>query len=370
MANPPGRQRRRTATANSSPYYNGSVKSWDVIIAGAGIIGVSLALELRERGLSVLVLDRAEPGGEASSAAAGMLAAADPETPSALRPIAFESARMFPDFVRKLETAGKMQVDFRRIGTIALLHEAPAPAEYRPLSTDELRRLEPSLKNTGQSAFFVPEDSVDPFLLMRAALAAARNLGVEIRGHAAVKDIRPRGNAVEVLTDAERFSARFVVDCRGAWSGAPVRPRKGQMLYVQPRAGVLQHVLRAPDVYLVPRSSGKALVGATVEDVGYDKSVDPATIHSLLSAAAKYLPDLAAAPITQSWAGLRPGTPDDLPILGPTEASGVFLASGHFRNGILLAPITAKIMANLVEGRPSPLDIGAFAPSRFHSSPK
>ena len=346
------------------------MKSWDVIIAGAGIIGVSLALELRERGLAVLVLDRAEPGGEASSAAAGMLAAADPETPSALRPMAFESARMFPEFVRKLETAGKMPVDFRRVGAIAFLHEAPAPAEYRSLSTDELQRLEPSLKNAGQSAFFVREDSVDPFLLMQAALAAARSLGIEIRGHASVKEIRSRGKAVEVLTEADTFTARCAVDCRGAWSGAPIKPRKGQMLYVQPRTAVLQHVLRAPDVYLVPRSSGKVLIGATVEDVGYNKSVDPATIHSLLSAAAKYLPELSSAPITQSWAGLRPGTPDDLPIIGPTETPGVFIASGHFRNGILLAPITAKIMADLVEGRPSPLDIGAFASSRFHSSLK
>jgi glycine oxidase len=137
------------------------------------------------------------------------------------------------------------------------------------------------------------------------------------------------------------------------------------MLYVQPRTAVLQHVLRAPDVYLVPRSNGKVLIGATVEDVGYDKSVDPAAIHALLNAAAKYLPELASAPITQSWAGLRPGTPDGLPILGATETPGVLIASGHFRNGILLAPITAKIMANLVEGRPSPLSIAAFAPSRF-----
>jgi glycine oxidase len=346
------------------------VKSWDVIIAGAGIIGVSLALELRERGLTVLVLDRADPGAEASSAAAGMLAAADPETPSAMRPMAFESARMFPEFVRKLEAAGKMQVDFRRVGTIALVPEAPAPAEYRPLSTDELQRLEPSFQAARQSAFFVQEDSVDPFLLMRAALAAASNLGAEIRGHVAVKKIRQDVNTVEVLTEADTFAARCAVDCRGAWSGPPVRPRKGQMLYVQPQRGVLQHVLRAPDVYLVPRSSGKVLVGATVEDVGYDKSVDPATIHSLFSAATKYLPELAAAPITQGWAGLRPGTPDGLPILGVTETPGVFIASGHFRNGILLAPITAKIMANVVEGHPSPLDITAFAPSRFHSSLK
>ena len=346
------------------------MKSWDVIIAGAGIIGVSLALELRERGLTVLVLDRAGPGGEASSAAAGMLAAADPETPAALRPMAFESARMFPEYVRKLETDGKMQVDFRRAGTIALLSDAPAPAEYRSLSTDELQRLEPSLKSSGKSAFFVQEDSVDPFLLMQAALSAASSIGVVIRGHVAAREINSRANAVEVFTEADTFAARCAVDCRGAWSGAPVRPRKGQMLYVQPRTAMLQHVLRAPDVYLVPRTSGKILIGATVEDVGYDKSVNPATIQSLLSAATKYMPELESAPITQSWAGLRPGTPDDLPIIGPTEKPGIFIASGHFRNGILLAPITAKIMADLIESRPSPLDIAAFSPDRFPSKRK
>jgi glycine oxidase len=346
------------------------VKPWDVIIAGAGIIGVSLALELRERGFAVLVLDRAEPGGESSSAAAGMLAAADPETPSALRPMAFASARMFPEFVRKLEAAGKMQVDFRRVGSIALLPDEPAPDEYRPLPADELQRVEPSLKSTGQSAFFVQEDSVDPSLLMQAALAAARNLGVEVRGHAAVQDIRPRDKGVQVLTHADTFTARYAVDCRGAWSGPPVKPRKGQMLYVLPQATLLQHVLRTPEVYIVPRSSGKVLIGATVEDVGYDKTVDPVIVHSLFSAATKYLPELATAPITHSWAGLRPGTPDGLPIIDVAETSGVFVASGHFRNGILLAPITAKIMADLVEGRPSPLDIGAFALSRFYSSLK
>jgi glycine oxidase len=344
------------------------VKSWDAIIVGAGIIGVSLALELRERGASILVLDRAEPGSEASSAAAGMLAASDPETPIALRPLAMESARMFPAFVQKLESAGKMQVDFRRIGSIALLPDASAPNKYRSLSPSELQLLEPSLHTPGQSAFFVQEDSVDPLLLMQAALAAARNLGVEIRGYTAVNEIRLHHRAVEVLTEADTFTATSVVDCRGAWSGAPVRPRKGQMLYVQPQASLLQHVLRTPDIYIVPRSSGKVLIGATVEDVGFDKTVNPSAIHQLLSAADKYLPGLASAPIIQSWAGLRPGTPDDLPILGPTKAAGVFVAAGHFRNGILLAPITARIMTDLVVGRSSPMDISDFSPDRFRST--
>jgi glycine oxidase len=345
------------------------VKSWDVIIVGAGIIGVSLALELQERGATVLVLDRAEPGAEASSAAAGMLAAADPETPAALRPLAMESARMFPAFVQQLETAGRMEVDFRRVGTIALLPDAEALGEYRSLSSEDLHRLEPLVHNSKQSAFFVQEDSVDPLLLMQAALAAARNSGIEMRGNTAVQEIRARDSAVEVLTEADTLTAASVVDCRGAWSEPPVRPRKGQMLYVQPDTSVLEHVLRAPDVYIVPRSSGKVLVGATVEDVGFDKSVNPSAIQQLLGAATKYVPDLAPAAIIQSWAGLRPGTPDDLPIMGPTEAVGVYVSTGHFRNGILLAPITAKIMADLLNGRPSPLEITAFAPSRFRNTP-
>ena len=344
------------------------MKSWDVIIAGAGIIGVSLALELRERGHAVMVLDRAGPAVNHLPPRRACWLRPIPKRPPPCDRWLCKRADV-SRICAKLETAGKMQVDFRRVGTIALLPDEPAPAEYRPLSADELQRLEPSLKTAGQSAFFVQEDSVDPSLLMQAALAAAHNLGVEIRGHAEVRTSPARQRSRSF--HRSRYVHRAF---RGRLPGRMVRrasrPRKGQMLYVQPQTGVLQHVLRAPDVYLVPRSTGKILIGATVEDVGYDKSVDPSAIHSLFSAAAKYLPELASAPITQSWAGLRPGTPDDLPILGPTEMPGVFIASGHFRNGILLAPITAKIMADLVEGRPSPLDISAFAPSRFRKTLK
>ncbi len=345
------------------------MKSWDVIISGAGIIGVSLALELRERGAQVLVLDSGDPGRESSSAAAGMLAPADPETPLALRPLATASAEMFPAYVQKLESAAHIQVDFRRLGAIALQQDASVPREYGSLSASDLQQLEPSLNPQDLSAFFVQEDSVDPQLLMQAALSAAQNLGIEIRGHSAVKDIRARDGKVEVSTDAGPFVAYSAINCQGAWAGAPVRPRKGQMLYVQPHARLLQHVLRTPEIYIVPRGTGKILVGTTVEDVGFDKSVQTSTIHNLLSAAAKYVPELAAAEITQSWAGLRPGTPDDLPILGPTDVPGTFVASGHFRNGILLAPMTARIMADLIEGRTLPFDISSFSPARFSLKP-
>ena len=341
------------------------MNSCDVVIAGAGIIGVSLALELRERGAKALVLDRGEPGNEASSAAAGMLAATDPETPAALRPLAVESARIFPDFVNKIESLSGLKTDFRRQGTITFTDAAQAPREYTRLSADELHRLEPLLRNHGHAAFFNQEDSIDPRLLMRATLSAAQNRGVEIRGNTGMKEIRSRPSGVEVITTAGVFAASAAVNCCGAWSGAPVKPRKGQMLYVQPREALLQHVVHAPDVYIVPRSTGKILVGATVEDVGFDKSVSSSVIQDLLMAGAKYLPELGSAPVVESWAGLRPGTPDDLPILGPTDIPRVFVASGHFRNGILLAPITAEIMANMVLGKSPSLDIGAFTFSRF-----
>jgi glycine oxidase len=340
---------------------------WDVIIAGAGLIGVSLALELHERGAHVLVLDQRDPGAEASSAAAGMLAPTDPGTPPALRPLAMESARLYPEFVRTIESLSGMETGFRRHGTVAFLKSAAeTPSGYSPLSNHELHRLEPNLQSHGQAAFSIQEDSVDPRLLMRAALAAAQNQGVEIRGHTAVTTLRSRGDGAEVDTAGGVLAAGAAVNCRGAWAGAPVRPRKGQMLYLQPqKTSLLQHVVHAPEVYIVPRSSGKILVGATVEDRGFDKTVEAATIHGLAKAAARYLPELESATTLESWAGLRPGTPDDLPLLGPTDAPGIFIAGGHFRNGILLAPITAKIMADLITRRPQQPEITPFSPARF-----
>ncbi|MFI5106999.1 MAG: NAD(P)/FAD-dependent oxidoreductase, partial [Terriglobales bacterium] len=177
---------------------------------------------------------------------------------------------------------------------------------------------------------------------------------------------RSEGGLIEVTTSAGPLVAKAAVNCCGSWSGAPVAPRKGHMLYVQPqRTGQMQHVVRAPDSYMVPRSNGKILLGTTVEDAGFNKSVMPATIQKLHAAAARYFPELAAAPVTATWTGLRPGSPDDLPLMGETETPGVFVASGHFRNGILLAPLTAQIMANLVMGKPPGMDISAFSPLRF-----
>ena len=338
----------------------------DVIIAGAGIIGVSVALELQERGAAVLVLDRGEPGKEASSAAAGMLAALDPETPVPLRALALESARLFPSYVRKIEEISGMKVDFRLQGTISLLKDELAPPGYQPLSGEDLVRLEPALGTRDYRAFFLEEASVDPPLLIRAALRAAAAKGIEVRAHTEVKEIRFQAGCVAIVTGGDRLSSSVAVNCRGAWSGDPVRPRKGQMLSVpQPASALLEHVVMTPEVYLVPRSSGKIVIGATVEDVGFDKTVQPATIHTLHQTASRFVPDLEKAPVIESWAGMRPGSPDDLPLLGETDTPRVFAATGHFRNGILLAPFTARIMANLITGKPAGMDISAFSPERF-----
>lgn len=343
----------------------------DIIIVGAGIIGVTLALEMRERGASVTVLEHATPGREASSAAAGMLAAADPETPVALRDFALESARIYPEFVAKLEKVSGMGTDFRRQGAIVISeHEISeqhtVPSVYREITDAELNTMEPALKSYGHAAYLLAEDSIDPVLLMNAALQAAEIMGVQIRSGVRVDEIRSSGSQMEVVGHEFRLAAGTVVDCRGAWSGPPVVPKKGQMLYLQPqRSGVLQHVVRAPGAYIVPRSSGRVLVGTTVEDAGFDKSVKPETINQLHNAAAKYVPELASASVSESWAGLRPGTPDDLPIMGQADSRGLFVATGHFRNGILLAPLTALVMANMIEDKPAGHKISAFAPSRF-----
>lgn len=342
----------------------------DIIIIGAGIIGVSLALELHERGAKVTVLERSEPGKEASSAAAGMLAAADPETPVALREFALESARIYPNFVAKLEKISGVNTDFRRQGAIIVEeirdHPHSIPAEYRAVTPAELKNMEPALEANGHSAYWLAEDSVDPVLLMQATLRSATIAGVQIQSGVKVDEISSSAGQMEVSGGDFRLAAKTVVECRGAWSGSHVVPKKGQMLYLQPaKSGLLQHVVRAPGAYIVPRSSGRILVGTTVEDAGYDKSVQPEIIRQLHQAAAKYVPELASAAVTESWAGLRPGTPDDLPIMGATETPGLFIASGHFRNGILLAPLTAMVMANILENKPAGLDLSSFSPARF-----
>ena len=348
--------------------YNIDVKTWDVIVVGGGIIGLSLAISLRKLGVTVLVLERGEPGREASYAAAGMLADHGDEFPPALAPLARASAQMYPEFVHELQDESGMQVDLRDAGTI-LLHEGE-PGSHGALPAP-ISQLEPSLMLSNRAASYLKERSVNPRFLLSAALKAARHREVDISSGAEVTEIRvDQGKTCGVSTSKTTYHAAAVVNCAGAWArqfspiAFPTRPVKGQILSVigGPK---LKHVVRAPEVYLVPRSDGPIVVGATLEEAGFDKRTSPETIQQILQAATKLVPSLEKARIHEDWAGLRPGTPDKLPIMGETSIPGYFAATGHFRDGILLAPVTAKAMAELITSGKSTYDLSPFSPERF-----
>ncbi|HEY6337999.1 MAG TPA: glycine oxidase ThiO [Candidatus Sulfotelmatobacter sp.] len=353
------------------------MKSWDVIIVGGGIIGLSLSIDLRMRGAAVLVAERGEPGREASHAAGGMLVESPLETQPALQALARASASLYPEFARELELESGMKVDLRDNGAIVF----PAPEHAREwaesrdansLPAPKLAELEPVLAAQNCSAFFLKERSVDPRALTMAAWKTAKHRGVDFSSGDAVTGVNLSDDHVTgVTTTKTSFRAPKVVNCAGAWSGQigpyafPTRPVKGQMLCLaSPKRELLKHVIRSPEVYLIPRTDGRILAGATVEEAGFDKRTDPATMQRFHRAAITLVPELRNAKILEDWAGLRPGTPDALPILGATPTPGYYIATGHFRDGILLAPITAQVMADVISGRTPAYDLKPFSPSR------
>jgi glycine oxidase len=350
------------------------MRTWDAIVIGAGIIGLSLAIELRKTGMSVLVVERGEPGREASWAAGGMLADCGLEIPAGLRVLATASARMYPEFVHELEDESGLKIDLRAVGTL-LFRDAPLGHDFQdfPPLPAPLEEREPALRVPGGTALYLAERSVDPRGLTLAAIAAAKHRGADVSAGDTVLEVEiVDGRASAVRTNKTRFTAGVVINCAGVWARQigpycfPTRPVKGQMLCVaMPRKELVRHVVRAPDVYLIPRSDGRMLIGATVEEAGFDKQTVPETIQRLRRAALALVPELEDAKIMESWAGLRPGTPDDLPILGATPTPGYFVATGHFRDGILLAPVTARVMGSLITGGNPNWEIKAFSPTRF-----
>ena len=322
-----------------------------MLIVGAGIIGLSIALELHNRGARVLVLERDTALAHASTAAAGILAVHDPHNPPALLPLSQLSAQLYPAFLASIEQLSGIAVPFHTDTTLQYFQNG----------------------TTSQLA----ERSLDPRQLATALLAAVRATGIELREHC---EFHP----------ASAPTAPVVIYSTGAWTlpptpgelshahTPPVRPRKGQMLRVQlpPALHGLREVHRSDAIYIVPRTlgpnAGSALIGATVEDAGFDTSTHPRDLTHLRTLAAVLLPALASendAPQLEAWAGLRPHTPDRLPVLGPLESgSRHFLATGHYRDGILLAPATAVLLADLVEDNPPALDLTPYSPARFTSS--
>jgi glycine oxidase len=366
------------------------VKVADVIIVGGGVIGVSIALELAAEKLGVIVLDRQQPAREASWAAAGMLSPG-PDSPDALPlvPLAKESMRLYPEFIAAIEQLSGKSTGFARKGVIEAFTAPNGESErdkmvaqyqtleltIEPIATDVARKAEPALGPAVRAAAWLPEEAtLDPRMLMDALLTAAGNRGVEIYADSPVDSMILDGNhCTGVVTRGMNISAKCIVVAAGCFSGAidwlgryaPTRPIRGQLLALESKSLPLGRTLRSNKAYLVPRPNGRIIAGSTLEDAGFEKHVTPAGVRKILDGILELAPAFANAQLADAWAGLRPGTPDHLPILGPTDIRGLYIATGHYRNGILLAPATAKLFSRWILGGKSELDTERFSPLRF-----
>jgi glycine oxidase len=370
------------------------MKTCDVIIAGGGIIGGAIAFELARQKLRVLVIDRQAPGQEASWAAAGMLSPA-PDSADAipLVPLGSASLKIYPEFVSAVESASEMSAGFRPYGAIEILFGTDAEsklavtiAQHQKLGLDteilhveDAAVLEPHINREIRAAALMRSDAaVDNRAFTAAILRAAELTGVEFRANSSVEKLKleGQGKCIGVIVEGEEISAKHVVIAAGFASGsiegiaqyAPTVPIRGQMVALQSAQVDLHRVIRSERGYIVPRGNGRCVTGSTIENVGVEKRVTPQGISKILSAAVEMIPALKDAAIVETWCGLRPDTPDHLPSLGPTDIEGLLIATGHFRNGILLAPITAKLIAEWITSRRTSANWEAFSPMRFAKS--
>ncbi|HEY0264568.1 MAG TPA: FAD-dependent oxidoreductase [Granulicella sp.] len=341
----------------------------EITIAGAGLIGLSLALELERRGVRVTVLERDTALKHASIAAGGMLAAHDPENPAPLQPLSDLSVALYPEFLERIRQLSGIVVPLHTSRTFQSHH-----GYEHPLSTEELHRLLPPLVPGDHRFMLLEEHSLDPRELAAALLAAVRNTSVRLLEHTELHEIATHANGLRLTTSAGPIETSLLVHARGAWSGAPVAPRKGQMMLLAlPPSLPLHEVIRTPESYIIPRTvgpnAGRVVIGATVEDAGFNTQTHPADLARLRARASALLPALAdesASPLLLHWAGLRPATPDALPLLGPVPgAPHQYLATGHYRNGILLAPATAHVLAQTLVNEPAAVDLAPFSAGRF-----
>jgi glycine oxidase len=396
-------------------------RSFDAIFVGGGVIGLSCAWRAARRGARVAVLDQAEPPAGATRVAAGMLAPVGELAfgEPALLEMTLASAALYPDFVAELEAATGEATGYARQGALHIALDRDEAAELRRvhdlqrslgleaewLPPRRCRELEPGLTpsfNGGVHA--AGEAAIDPRALTRALLVAlgsegaGLDAGIEARLAADVAggttevnaeaDVRTGTEVVAGLFEGERLTgvrtaageelhADAVVLAAGAWSGRaewlpeharpPVRPVKGQVIELGSRDGAApcERIVASERVYLVPRDDGRLIVGATSEEQGFDTAVTAGGVHELLREAYRLLPDVAEMELVDSMAGLRPGTPDNLPLIGPGAIEGLVLATGHYRNGILLAPLTADAVSAVLAGDPMPEAAAPAHPSRL-----
>ncbi|MFL5901758.1 MAG: glycine oxidase ThiO [Solirubrobacterales bacterium] len=372
--------------------------SYDAVVVGAGAVGLCCAWRIAQRGARVVVLDRAEPPGGATRVAAGMLAPIGELAfgePELLR-MTVAAAERYPAFVAELETASGMSTGYACRGALHVALDRDEAAELRRihdlqrslgLGTEWLpprrcRELEPGLTPSFNGGVHAPEEAaVDPQAMTAALLAVLGAEGVEVRGGLEVTEALLEDNRIEGVRtgSGEELQAETVVLACGAWSGAaewlpeparpPVRPVKGQILELRAPAGEppCERIVASERVYLVSRPDGRLIVGATTEERGFDTTVTAGGVHELLREAYRLLPDVAEMELVEARAGLRPGTPDNLPLIGSGELDGLVLACGHYRNGILLAPLTGESVAELLDTGELPEAVAAARPvsSRF-----
>jgi glycine oxidase len=328
----------------------------DVVVIGAGVIGLAIALELDRRGVGVVVVERGKSLGEASTAAGGMLAVEDPHNPVEALELSRMSGGLYAGFLRRIEELSGVVVPFQTESTVQYLG--------------------------GGRTMRMEERSIDPGQLAEGLMAAVRATSIRLLEQTRVTTVGERDGGVRLLTEGAEIRARSVVYATGAWTAevtaelagevVPITPRKGQILRVKMPAGLeLKEVHRGERIYVMPRTkgaqAGSAIIGATVEDAGFDTTARDEAVAELRKLAAELMPEMGSATLLEAWAGLRPASPDLLPCMGAIGRRQ-FVASGHYRNGILWAPGTAVVMADLIEGREPGVDVPRFSPLRFSNS--
>ncbi len=362
----------------------------DVVVIGAGVQGCAVAMRLAQAGKDVLVLERSIPGAEASSAAGGILSpGVEAVEPGPFYELCRASLARYAAFARELERISELAIGYRGGGTLEVAldeHHArllAARAErlerhgVAAVSLDDVaaRRLEPARSPERRGALFFPDEApVDPRLLSRALYLAASAAGARFRTGQVHRVLHAGGRAVGVAHEAGRIDAGAVVLAAGAWStlvegsglqrGA-VRPVRGQIALLDTRPRLLSRVVFSDKGYVVPRADGRVLCGSTMEEVGFEKAVTAGGLRAVLDLAIEIAPQLARAPLIDSWSNFRPASPDGWPLLGAASVPGLWYATGHTRNGILLTPITADAVSAAVLGNTPPVDLTPFSVQRL-----
>jgi len=366
------------------------MKRYDAVVAGGGVIGASIAFELASEGLRVAIFDAQNPGREASWASAGMISPAPESSEMAsLLPISMASVRLYSEFIQRVEEVSGKTVGYRKDGALDVVLNGTAQNEIdeilalhvaaglraERLSGPEAREIEPALTGELRAAIHRPDEaSLDNRLLTEATLEAARGKGAEIFPCNGAKALWTDGATCKGLQlQNERVEARWTVIAAGCFSAgiegvatyAPVKPAKGQMMALRCDSVKLRKDLWSGHMYLVPRNDGRIIAGSTVEYEGFDHSVTVTGMKKILNGAISLVPALETARIEETWAGLRPDSPDHLPILGPTDLAGLLIATGHFRSGILLTPVTSQLIREWVTTQKVSQDWAPFSPMRF-----